>query len=287
MDKKTRQERVKDLQSTFEQGVLALAADEEWRQVMDFFAGFHTYSFNNMMLIYLQYPKASRLAGFKQWQSRGRQVKKGSKAIKIFGFGISKKKNEDGQEILGPDGTPQTYTYYPILNVFDISQTEPIEGAEDLVEKEKELAPESISSEEDYSQGIQRLMAWLGLNGWIVSDGNTGSAQGETNTKSKTIILDAGLNSATKLSVLIHETAHAILHQDNQYYKENRGLRETEAESVSYIVGKMHGLDTSSISISYVADWSRGDKDILEKSASNAYSASVMIDKVLSGTLDK
>lgn len=282
-DKESRKERVEQLQKVFEEGVLSLANDASWRRMMDFLAKFRHYSFNNTILIYMQKPDATMLAGYKQWMSRGRQVKKGEKSIKIFGHSTIKKKDENGNVVLNDDGSEATYVYYPILSVFDVSQTEPIPGKEDLYAKSQEVLKTNI--EGDDPEGIyEKLQVWLQVNGFTFAEvEELGGAQGATNHQTKQVRVLSSLSPATKAATLIHECAHVLLHQDTDDYREHRGLRETEAESVGYIVGKMHGLDTSEISIPYVASWSNGDKDTLMESTSNVYKAAMALDKVLTG----
>lgn len=279
----SRKERVEQLQKVFEEGVLSLANDASWRRMMDFLAKFRHYSFNNTILIYMQKPDATMLAGYKQWMSRGRQVKKGEKSIKIFGHSTIKKKDDNGNIILNDDGSEATYVYYPILSVFDVSQTEPIPGKEDLYAKSQEMLQTNV--EGDDPEGIyEKLQVWLQVNGFYFSEvGELGGAQGATNQQEKQVRVLSSLSPATKAETLIHECAHVLLHKDTDDYREHRGLRETEAESVGYIIGKMHGLDTSKISIPYVASWSNGDKDTLMESTSNVYKAAMALDKVLTG----
>lgn len=281
--KESRKERVEQLQAIFEEGVLSLANDASWRRMMDFLAKFRHYSFNNTILIYMQKPDATMLAGYKQWMSRGRKVKKGEKSIKIFGHSIGKRKDENGNVVLNNDGTEATYEYYPILSVFDVSQTEPIPGKEDLYAKSQEMLKTNVEGGDP--EGIYgKLQVWLQVNGYTFSEeSNLGGAQGATVQQSKQVRVLSSLSSASKAATLIHECAHVLLHKDTDDYREHRGLRETEAESVGYIVGKMHGLDTSEISIPYVTSWSNGDKDTLVESTGNVYKAAMALDKVLTG----
>lgn len=282
-DKESRKERVEQLQKVFEEGVLSLANDASWRRMMDFLAKFRRYSFNNTILIYMQKPDATMLAGYKQWMSRGRKVKRGEKSIKIFGHSIGKRKDENGNVMLNDDGTEATYEYFPILSVFDVSQTEPIPGKEDLYAKSQEMFKTNVEGSDP--EGIyEKLQVWLQVNGYTFSEEKyLGGAQGATSQQRKQVRVLSSLSPATKAATLIHECAHVLLHKDADDYREHRGLRETEAESVGYIVGKMHGLDTSEISIPYVTSWSNGDKDTLMESTSNVYKAAMALDKVLTG----
>lgn len=101
----------------------------QWQRFLDFAAAFHSYSLNNVLLILAQRPTASRVAGLRQWQQRGRQVRKGEKAIKILGYSTRKVTSEDPDT---GDEMTRTIPRYPILSVFDLDQTDPAQGTEDV-----------------------------------------------------------------------------------------------------------------------------------------------------------
>src|SRR5699024_150226 len=125
------------LQESIVEQVAQLRDSTAWQQFLAYVRAFHSYSVNNLMLIAAQHPGASQVAGFRKWQSLGRQVRKGEHAIKIFGF--AKKKITDDSDNTGDD-EERVKIYYPVLSVFDISQTDPIEGADDTPDP-VELAP--------------------------------------------------------------------------------------------------------------------------------------------------
>ncbi|WP_223227647.1 ArdC-like ssDNA-binding domain-containing protein [Leifsonia xyli] len=117
------------LHATLTDQVQQLTDSDQWRRLLDFTRSFHTYSLNNLLLILSQCPDASAVAGFRQWQAKGRQVRKGEKSIKIFGYSTKKITQEDpdtGEEV------EKRAARFPMLSVFDISQTDPIDGAEIL-----------------------------------------------------------------------------------------------------------------------------------------------------------
>jgi Antirestriction protein len=113
-----------------------------WTAFLDFAKAFHTYSLNNLLLILSQMPEASQVAGFRKWQSLGRQVRKGEKAIRIFGYSTKKitQEDENGDEV------EKRVARFPILSVFDIGQTDLIDGAEDVGTLTAQLSAPMISA---------------------------------------------------------------------------------------------------------------------------------------------
>ena len=229
-----------------------LTSTEGWARFLAFATGFHSYSLSNVLLILSQRPDASRVAGFRQWQERGRQVRKGELSIKIFGYATKRTEDEDGEE--------ERHAYFPILSVFDVSQTDSIDG-----EEIPELAPRLIGGDD---AGIYYAAAeWLTGQGWSIERASTGEANGFTQHIKRTITIHDELRPAQAAATLLHEAAHALMHADADDYHQHRGMYETEAESVAYIVAGVLGLDTSSKSIGYIAGWSDGDVETVKNTA--------------------
>ena len=229
-----------------------LTSTEGWARFLAFATGFHSYSLSNVLLILSQRPDASRVAGFRQWQERGRQVRKGERSIKIFGYAAKKTEDENGEE--------ERRAYFPMLSVFDVSQTDPIDG-----EEIPELAPRLIGGDD---AGIYDAAAeWLTGQGWTIDRASTGEANGFTQHKSQTITIHDELEPAQAAATMLHEAAHALMHADADDYHQHRGIYETEAESVAYIVAGVLGLDTSSKSIGYIAGWTKGDVETVKNTA--------------------
>ncbi|WP_243768872.1 ArdC family protein [Leifsonia sp. TF02-11] len=107
--------------------VRQLADSGQWRTFLEFARSFYAYSLNNLLLILAQHPDATMVAGFRQWQTKGRQVRNGEHSIKIFGYSVKKTASTDENGDAGPE--ERTMHYFPVLSVFDISQTDPIDGA--------------------------------------------------------------------------------------------------------------------------------------------------------------
>lgn len=229
-----------------------LTSTEGWARFLAFATGFHSYGLSNVLLILSQRPDASRVAGFRQWQERGRQVRKGERSIKIFGYATKRTEDENGEE--------ERRAYFPILSVFDVSQTDSIDG-----EEIPELAPRLIGGDD---AGIYNAAAeWLTGQGWTVDRASTGEANGFTQHTKRTITIHDQLQPAQAAATMLHEAAHALMHADADDYHQHRGIYETEAESVAYIVAGVLGLDTSSKSIGYIAGWTDGDVETVKSTA--------------------
>lgn len=215
-----------------------------------------------MVLIWAQHPTATRVAGYRQWERLGRQVVKGSKAIKIFGYSMRKVTEVDD------DGEEETTRrpYFPVLNVFDIDQTELIDGHTD------DSAISSPLAGADESDIFGRVADYLSTTGWTVERGDTAPAFGYTRTDGSHLIrVSDAVEPAQAAKTVIHEAAHALLHAEEggDEYIAHRGLKETEAESVAYVMAGLLGLDTSDYSVGYIAGWSHGDLDLVRSSAAN------------------
>lgn len=263
-----RQAEAKALHDKLATQVEALAASGEWQRFLDYAASFHSYSLNNLLLIIAQCPHASQVAGFRAWQEKGRQVRKGEKAIKIFGYStkkITEKNEQTGEE------EEKKITRFPILSVFDISQTDPIEGAQAPAHPARRLAGA------DDADLYARTAAYLEGIGWAVTrEAIPGEANGYTTTDgTRRVVVDATVSEAQAAKTAIHEAAHVLLHaeEDHAEYIAHRGIKETEAESVAYIVAGIFGLDTAAYSVGYVAGWSKADAETIKATAGNVLRA--------------
>ena len=266
------------LHAQLAQQVEALATSEAWQRFRTFATSFHTYSLNNVLLILAQRPDASRVAGFRQWQAKGRQVRKGEKGIKILGYSSKKITVEDdsGEE------TERKVARFPILTVFDIGQTDPIEGVDQVDDLTAHVEGDDVA-------GIaSKVTGWLTGQGWTVDlEPIAGAANGYTTTDgSKRVVIDSGLGPAQAAKSTLHEAAHVILHADEPIaeYVQHRGVKETEAESVAYVTAGMAGLDTSAYSIGYVAGWSKGDVAMIRAAAENVMRAVHTLAPVVDGS---
>jgi len=270
-----RQAEAKALHDTLTAQVEQLVESGEWLGFLTFMRSFHNYSLTNLILILAQNPDASLVAGFRQWQAKGRQVRKGEKAIKIRGFSTKKVTTTDAET---GDEVEKRLARFPILSVFDIAQTDPI-----LDENGDPIAPTSPAQRltGDDPAGIYEAMAaHMTGHGWtVVREQIPGETNGYTTTDgTKRIVVDVDLAPAQAAKTMLHEAAHAILHTedgdaDTADYVAHRGLYECEAESVAYVLAGLVGLDTSAYSVGYVTSWTGGDVDAVKATAENVLRA--------------
>lgn len=264
------------LQASIAAQVEQLRDSDQWKAFLTFAGSFHSYSLNNLMLIQAQNPNATAVAGFRQWQAKGRQVRKGERSIKIRGFRQKKvaadaEAGADEQEGTDEQGQ-KTITYFPVLSVFDVSQTDPIDP--DAAE------PHEIVQRlrgEDQRGIVDAVASWLKSQGWSFE---RASIPGETNgyttvDGTKRVVVDENLSPAQAAKTALHEAAHVILHSHEDYatYVAHRGIKETEAESVAYVLAGLLGLDTAVYSIGYVAGWAGGDVEMIHATAANVLRA--------------
>lgn len=275
--RRTAEERREQAQALHDQltaQVASLAESDNWKAWLLFTANFRTLSVNNSWLIYSQRPDATHVLGYRQWEKLGRFVRRGEKSIKIFGY--STKRIVDVDEATG-DETSHTRAYYPILSVFDISQTDAAEGALEPVEIAMHLEGD------DETAIFERTAEFMRGRGWDVAleDIKAEGLNGYTRPSTREICVDEKMSPAQRAKTMIHEAAHALLHAGEQpadgepaiEVSEHRGIRETEAESTAFVVAAMLGLDTSDYSIGYVAGWSKANLDLIRGTAANVLRA--------------
>lgn len=270
-----RKSQAKALHASIIDQVQQLADSGQWQRFLDFARSFHSYSLNNLLLILAQNPDATMVAGFRQWQTKGRQVRKGETSIKIFGY--STKKTVRTDEESSAEQQEHTAHYFPVLSVFDISQTEPIDGAQMPENPVRKLTC-------DHDHGVlQPLTAHLAAAGWTVTRKTLAQANGYTDPGRRIVAIGRDLALEQAAKTLIHEAAHIHLgHIDNlDEYRQHRGRMEVEAESVAYIVAGLHGFDTSTYSIGYITGWAKQDLNLIRETASRVLNATQAIADVI------
>ena len=263
-------EKLKEVTDRLEQGITELFDSERYREYLRVMSKFHNYSFNNTLLIAMQKPDASLVAGFSAWKNNfGRNVIKGQKGIKIIAPSPYKVKQEmkkidphTQQPIIGKDGKPVTeekeitIPAYKVVSVFDVSQTEGRELPDIAVD---ELTGD-VERYRDFFAALEKTSPVP-----IGFEQIPGSSHGYYHLEDKRIAIQEGMSELQTLKTAIHEIAHAKLHdidlnapENEQQPRVDRRTREVEAESVAYTVCQHYGLDTSDYSFGYVAGWSSG-----------------------------
>ena len=269
-------ERMKEITDRLETGIQELFESERYKAYLTTMSKFHSYSFNNTLLIAMQ--GGQLVAGYNKWRDDfHRNVKKGEKAIKILAPAPFKAKKEvqkldaQGRPVMGKDGKPVTEVQeiqvpaFKIVSVFDVSQTEgeplPSIGVEELT-----------GSVERYREFFKALEQTSPVP--IGFEDIPSGSHGYYHLTEKRIAIQEGMSELQTLKTAIHEIAHSKLHAIDpeapaieQADRPDSRTREVQAESVAYAVCQHYGLDTSDYSFGYVAGWSSG-KDLKELKAS-------------------
>jgi len=278
-DERTEKQKVQEITDKLEKGLKELFESEKYKTYLSTMSKFHNYSFNNTLLIAMQKPEATLVAGYKAWQKNfERHVNKGEKAIRILAPAPYKIKEErdkldpvTGEMMFDENGMPQkeqvevTMPAFRAVSVFDVSQTDgkPIPELE---------AQELLSTVEGYEDFVQALMNVATVP--IGFEDIPGDSKGYFHTEEKRIAVQENMSESQTLKTMVHEVAHSMLHNKEinrddlmEAPAKDRNTKEVEAESVAYTVCQHFGIDTSDYSFGYIAGWSSG-KDMKELKSS-------------------
>ena len=261
-------QKVKEITDKLEAGLKELFESEKYKSYLSTMSKFHNYSFNNTLLIAMQKPEATLVAGYQAWQKNfERHVNKGEKAIRILAPAPYKIKEErdkldpvTGQMMFDENGMPQkeetevTIPAFRAVSVFDVSQTDgkPIPELE---------VNELLSTVEGYEDFVQALMNISPVP--IAFEDIPGDSKGYFSTAEKRIAVQENMSESQTLKTMVHEVAHSMLHdkevnQSMDIPVKDRNTKEVEAESVAFTVCQHFGIDTSDYSFGYIAGWSSG-----------------------------
>ena len=275
----TEKQKVQEITDKLEEGLKELFESEKYKTYLSTMSKFHNYSFNNTLLIAMQKPEATLVAGYKAWQKNfERHVNKGEKAIRILAPAPYKIKEErdkldpvTGEMMFDENGMPQkeqvevTIPAFRAVSVFDVSQTDgkPIPELE---------AQELLSTVEGYEDFVQALMNVAPVP--IGFEDIPGDSKGYFHTEEKRIAVQENMSESQTLKTMVHEVAHSMLHNKEinrddlmEAPAKDRNTKEVEAESVAYTVCQHFGIDTSDYSFGYIVGWSSG-KDMKELKSS-------------------
>ena len=280
--------RTKDKASTIEAGSLIKEAyngiklirnSEDYKRWLNFYDGFHQYSFNNTMLIYMQNPSASLCAGFNTWKNKKRYVKAGEKGLKILAPITETVLREvpvlddDGKPILDENGKEQTKKVkekvfankFYVTSTFDVSQTEG--------EPIPELSYSGTSEKVENYGALKKVLEEIAPFPVEYTDELQEGCDGRCSYTAEQIYIRNDMEDAKTVEVLIHEIGHAYMHDKTRFEEakehlkviSDRDSREIQAESLSYIVTHKLGLDTSGFSFPYIAAWNYERHDIYKR----------------------
>ena len=273
---KTKDEYMKEITDKLEAGVRGVLDSENYKSYLTSMSKFHTYSFRNTMLIFLQKPDASLVAGAGKWQSEFERTRKqGERGLKILAPNfykvkkrVPKKDPDTGEPIKDKDGKTVmdeqeiTVPDYRVVSVYDVSQTE----GKELPEAHVDMLSGDVEQFQDLQAALERSSPYA-ISIEPILDG----AKGRCFYLEQRIAVNEGMGELQTLKTAIHEVAHARLYEKNSHLAEDKqpdkATREVQTESVAYAVCQYWGLDTSDYSFGYIANWSSG-RDLKELQAS-------------------
>ena len=243
---------LKGLSAHLKEGVKDYFNSDTYKIFLQTMSKFNNYSLNNLFLIVAQKKDASAVASFNAWKKLGRHVQKGQKALKIWAPYQVTRKDEKGQPVLDKKGQEVKDTRFRLVPVFDVSQTEGKELPKPVYELE--------GTHQDYAnlyRAAKETAAAKGVRLEISKEPM--EAHGYYSPTENKIVIRAGMSERETLSTIFHEMAHADLHNPKalEGQKLTRTNKELQAESVAYVVANHYGLDTSSYSFGYLANWSK------------------------------
>ena len=248
INNETKEKQKDDLQTAYdrlEQAVACIDTNEEWLKYLKFQSRFYSYSFYNSILIWLQNPAATYVAGFSSWNQLNRLIKKGEHSIKIFAP-IKYKMEKEGEDSVDTKGV-FILKGFRLVSVFDLSQTT----------GDDSKLPVVISgireSNADHEELYQRLRNKIEIP---ITEVDSMAAKGSYNPETKEIQIKSSLSSIQKVKTLIHELAHHI-HLTKYFNDETRDIGEVMAESTAYVVCQHLGIDSGEYSFGYIKTWAK------------------------------
>jgi len=261
-----------DVLERLREGVTNLTNSDQWMQWLDIQRRFHAYSWGNCLLIALQRPDATRIAGYRRWQEMGRHVLKGEKGIAILAPIIYRNKVDSEDAETEGIGHGIVTAFRPAY-VFDVSQTD----GEPLPEVTHRLTGS------DPDGAFQSLTAVANSFGFDVElSDSLGRKNGDFQFELNRIRINESVDAAQAVKSLAHEIGHGILHgPEVRPADATRGLLELEAESVAYVVCSELGLDSSQYSFGYVAGWAGGGEAASKLISSSAQRINLAARKIL------
>ena len=241
---------------SLEKNLANIFEKDTFKKFLSILSTFHNYSLNNAILILHQNPQATNVAGFQTWKKLGRYVKKGEKGIKIL-CPIKYSKNKDDED---EDGKNKTNIFFKIGNVFDISQTEVINGKNDITNVLDEFEPKILEgNNQELLEKLEKLEK-ISETPIIFDEIKGSNALGYCDFANNIICVRKDIPLEQKIKTVVHEMAHSLMHNNSTL---SRTEKELEAESVAFVVCNNIGIDSSEYSFNYIAGWSK-EKDVKE-----------------------
>lgn len=271
-----RSEKVKEAAELLEQGVADIFYSGKMAEYLTVMSRFHSYSARNCMLILMQNPEATHVAGYKAWQQKfHRQVRKGEKSMTILAPIAHKTTVRETDKVTG-EVTDHEHVWmsFKAVPVFDISQTD----GDEL----PEIATDLTGDVERFGKLCKAVESAATVPVTYDAEFSDPEVHGSFNRFERVIKVRGGMSEAQTFKTLVHETAHSILHcEGGEQFDAERNVREVQAEGVAFVVCKALGIDTDDYSLGYVAAWSDMDsKAVLKQLEVIRKTANAILDKV-------
>ena len=266
-----RRDQLTDIHDKLTTAVADLANSDAWQHMLHIAAHMPAYSLNNILLVAVQRPDATAVAGYRAWRSAGRQVRKGEKGIAILAPCLDKPDQAQPGAVdpavadaAAGAGPARVLRGFRVVHVFDLSQTE----GPDLPDDPQLLtgpAPEHL---------WDRLAGLVADDGFTLERGDCHGANGYTDFRNRIVRVRDDVDPAQAVKTLAHELGHIRADHENRFadqYRTSprcRGQAEVEAESIAHLVTSAAGLDTGAYSVPYLAGWSGDDPAALRTAAS-------------------
>lgn len=250
----SRKDKAKEIYDKVVNNVQKIINDGEYEKYLKFQKNFTQYSFNNRILIYGQFPNATKVAGKEAWRNVGREVIAPEHAhpIQIIA-GMPKtgkrkvKKLKDGEEV--EENVTYHYTAFKTVYVYDISETigEPIPLEKKTIDSDNMV---------DFYEKLKIFSKYP-----IIERELDGNCLGFFDSIRNEITIEKNLHTDSKVTTLLHELVHGLY--DKFDYKKDKNLSEIFVESIAFIVSDYFGLDNSAFSFNYITDYSKGNPKVI------------------------
>lgn len=280
MSSEERAAKVEALSARLADAVTELATGEQWTAMLRAAAAFHRYSFRNVLLLWAQAEERgatlTQVAGFQAWRTLGRTVRKGEKGYQVLAP-RTRRRDDDVVAEAAPDAPPTTdaggspgrvMCGVKIAHVFDIAQTdgEPLPSVD---------GPQWLTGDDPAGLG-EALAALIAADGYeLVRRPETGDTQGWTNYTERIVSVRPDIDAAATAAVLAHELGH--IRADHEHRRVSRAQRETEAESIAFVVLTACDLDSAAAAVPYIAGWNDGDPEVIAAATETVHRAAAAI----------
>jgi antirestriction protein ArdC len=254
----TRDDKLAEIHDRLVQAIEHLVSGEDWRKFLEASQRLHTYSASNVLLILAQRPDATRVAGYRRWQSLGYQVRRGERGIAVLAPVVTRRRPVDEAEEAEHPEVVRILRGFRVVHVFDISQCDGPPWPE--------VRPELLSGQAP-AVLWESLATQVSSAGFTVERGDCGGANGVTDYATHTVTVRSDVDPAQAVKTLAHELAHVLIHEGTEYARGCRGRAEVEAESVAFLVLTTAGINAEGYSLAYVARWSDGDPTRVSETA--------------------